>query len=426
MTLRGILRNLLLSLFSLAIALLLAEWVLRIALFNGWGIAKNVRNATIYSEVHPDASSPMYAANYWKLYTLFGGEERPPKQPHPLLGWVGNFDRTSLLHHEHVHVGRRRPVLLYGDSFAQCVESTCFQDILKNDSAFSTGHYLLNYGVGGFGLDQIGLLCTRSVDLYEKPFVVLSFMTRDLERACLDWRNGEKPYYTLENDGLELRNSPIDPDPLRYLDEHPPEVGSYLWRLFSHVARKDTVPGPEETEAFITRAKELNRRILHQAIADLRSRGLEFMVVVFDPLYRYEGDWRRDFIRDLLREEQVPYFFTLDLLRRNGYFGGDYQRFETPRHGHPTTYQNEQVAAMIAQCAMDPRRNERLAAFNREAIRLEVALRDTSSLEYQISRISMDSAWTAAVATKAHEKGITLDSMLVLDALWTMHERGIQ
>jgi hypothetical protein len=172
--------------------------------------------------------------DYWKLYFMFGGKYKPPETPHPLLGWVGRFDRETYTHAEYAGIADKRPVLLYGDSFASCAVDQCFQGILNSDSGFSQNHFLLNYGVGGYGVDQIFLLYQKSIEQYENPFVILSMLTEDLDGSALAVRTGQKPFYRLINNSLALSGIPIDPSPQSFFSKNPPGITSYLFRMFIH------------------------------------------------------------------------------------------------------------------------------------------------------------------------------------------------
>ena len=69
-----------------------------------------------------------WSDDYWKLLTLFKDPEHrlPPPRFDPVLGWrwpePGRIDGS----------GERRPVLLFGDSFAACIGDgeDCWQGLL--------------------------------------------------------------------------------------------------------------------------------------------------------------------------------------------------------------------------------------------------------------------------------------------------------
>lgn len=418
----GFLRNLVISGAMSVVTLAGAELLFRHALFSGWKVVAHLRDPGLYAKNYPDTTGVIFSQEYWLLYTLLGGERRPPEKPHPLLGWTGAFDRETLVHHDAANVRGKRPVLFYGDSFAECVFADCFQTILNGDTAFAKDHHLLNYGVGGYGVDQIHLLMTRTVDLYDRPFVVLSLMTRDLERSMLQARIGQKPFYTIEGDSLVLRNTPIDPDPLHWFKEHKPVVPSYLWRLMGHRVAGDTLLGPRETTAFNERLRQLNTRILQETFSTLRRKNIDFMVVVFEPLSERTADWRPLFMQELLEQEDVPYLFTFDLVRADGYHGGWYGRYEQTDNGHPTSHQNRLIASAVARFISDSTYREELSAFNRQRLRVRQRAHDRSTIEYWMEAISNDSTWYASIRAKAEEHGLPADSMLRVDADWMMHQ----
>ena len=169
------------------LTLIVAEIVFRIAIFIDLPTFNKLKNPALYADYFSDD-------DYWKLYYVFDGQYKPPENPHPLLGWIHDFSRTTYLHNKSKYLDSKRPVLLYGDSFAACVQDVeCFQDILNKDYEFSKEHYLLNYGVGGYGVGQIFLLMQNSFRLYEDPFVIISIMTGDLDRSILSVNTAQKP-----------------------------------------------------------------------------------------------------------------------------------------------------------------------------------------------------------------------------------------
>jgi hypothetical protein len=272
-------KQLLLPLAATAAALTAGELGLRIATHERAPGLAALRSPELYGDYFSDDV-------YWLLYQRFGGRYRAPPDPHPLLGWVGAFDRTSLVHHDAHELRGRRPVLLYGDSFAACVASPCFQEVLNDDPEFSRRCYLLNYGVGGYGLDQIYLLMRETLGLYADPIVVFGALTEDVDRTVLKVRVGQKPYFELEDGELVLRGVPITAASQAALEREGPRVWSYLWRLLVHSRQ---VQGPLRDalrrEASLRRNKEaLADAILRRAVADLRGHEAHFLLFV--------GDWR--------------------------------------------------------------------------------------------------------------------------------------
>lgn len=119
---------------------------------------------------------PNYPTITGSFNTLLAVHTSHPQKPHPVLGWIPvEMNRETYAHTEFSHVGHLRPVLLYGDPFAQCAtpDGTCFQYFLNTDKDFPAAIYFLNYGVGGYGFDEIFPPLKNSVHLFEAPFLWL-------------------------------------------------------------------------------------------------------------------------------------------------------------------------------------------------------------------------------------------------------------
>lgn len=339
--------ELLLAAGTLTVALVLAELGFRALLFSEVPLPAKLRDPWLYADYFSED-------DFWILQHIFEAGPSPPTDPHPLLGWIGRFSGESYLHDRSVELADRRPVLLYGDSFSQCVgDVECFEDILNADGDFSERHFLLNYGVGGYGLGQIYLLLERSVDQYQDPFVVVGLMTLDLDRTILSVRTGQKPRFVATDGALRLTGVPIDPDPEDFFARRPPTIRSYLARLFTRTLAR-VVPALGRDPGSEAEKKMVNGLILAEIEALLRARDLDHLFVIFHPQWNGvsslndSSDWRDTFLRNLMEERDLPYVWTKDLLREDRQArGGSWNDFIDRNNGHPTTRYNELVAAAI-------------------------------------------------------------------------------
>jgi hypothetical protein len=74
-----------------------------------------------------------------------------------------------------------------------------------------TGRRVLNAGVRGYGLDQIVLRAERMVPQIRPSTVVLAFIADDISRTALSVRDAKgKPYFVPQDEGLALRNVPVE------------------------------------------------------------------------------------------------------------------------------------------------------------------------------------------------------------------------
>jgi hypothetical protein len=231
---------------------------------------------------------------------------------------------------------------------------TRIEDLVNGDEAFAAGHWLLNYAVSGYGLDQILLLVRATIGLYDDPVVIVSWMTLDLDRVVLTVRDLPKPYFRIEQDELVLCGTPLPADPEDFYRAHPPEVRSYLLarlrhsRLGQRITRRLGCDEPHLQEK-----QELGRAMVRSLVHELGSREVDAVLVVFHPqvpgvsTLDGAGEWRDGYFRALLGELDVDALWAKDLVRGVLAAGARPEDLIDPRNGHPTVLYNEIVARAI-------------------------------------------------------------------------------
>ncbi len=100
--------------------------------------------------------------------------------------------------------------LVFGDSF------TFGEDVSDDDTYAAWLQKLhgpnlevLNFGVHGYGHDQMLVYLQEEGIRYHPDIVILGFVDWDMERNLLDFRDYAKPRFDLGRDGLTLRNTPV-------------------------------------------------------------------------------------------------------------------------------------------------------------------------------------------------------------------------
>jgi len=321
----------LLILLSVAFTYALVEIIFRTLLFSNAPFMAKFRDASLYADYFSDT-------NFMKLQFAFHPEWKGDFQPHPLLGWRGQFPTDGYRHDDMPNLKDRRPILIYGDSFLACgaVSEDCVENRLN---AQLTDQYALNYAVRGYGVDQMYLLMHGSVPLYEKPLVIIGIMTYDLDRSILSVFTYPKPQIVPNGDGLAV----IPPDTQMDLDPH---IASYLHRLYLHTGRPYR-PREEWLEGDRQRArkKEINAAILHQMIQELRENKIEPLFVILEPMETVNhGDWRGYFLLETLRAEKADYLIASALILQDGKALQDYYLPDD----HPSAYQLQVIAQKLA------------------------------------------------------------------------------
>lgn len=415
---------------SILFAGFLGELFFRWALFSSGDSFAGLKQAEDFA--HP------LSPEYWKLRYHFGQDSDfpPPKEPLPELGWGHVFFRGCYMHKELFKKDyNKRPVLLYGDSFAMTVNAAeSFQDILNVDTTFNKEHYFLNYGIGGYGVGQIMMLMERTAHKFHRPFVVFSLLTTDMDRTILPWRTGQKPQFDVDEaaDSLVIRNLPIDSVPEHWMEENGPGITSYLFRRFLY-SKLNFLPHiingrSRANEYYSNHIKRTNAKVLKRAVNHLNGLDLDYVVMVFhhrEDILKSEGevdpDWREKFIKEQLEKLDVPYIWTRDLiLADHKKTGKGYRDYILEHDGHPTTYYNQLVCEEIKKRISQSRYTD-----SWEADTITKGLYSQGIWRNE-KNIRMDSAWVKQIRAKADTNGTPLDQAIRGDAAWILKGKLIK
>ncbi len=317
----GRLRRLLPKLvLSVVFLFLLLEGSVRFLLFSSatssWSVAQRLRDPARFGS---SSSDDLYWYLTWRWKKPREGDYVPPHDPR--LGWTwGTVAPGSYVHIGETRLGARRPILLFGDSYSACLTlaEECFQGLLE-DSALADDYALLNYGICGYGLDQIWLLLGPVLDrhLEKRPIVVVGLLVNDdLDRIAVSMREWPKPRLRLEDGRLFVPPGEIPAPGLR-LAEDPPAPSSWAWALLGASRFGDqSIRGTPAQEA---EKQELSRHILRAIVADLRSHEVPFFFLLFHTSECVEEsdppDWRDQVVHEELDQLDAPWYQVRDDIR---------------------------------------------------------------------------------------------------------------
>ena len=143
---------------------------------------------------------------------------------HPVLGWMPkpNLSITNSIGqtyttnsrgfrspHEFERSADKYTVLVVGDSFTYgswADDTEVWPTLLEGlDPEIN----LLNFGVAGFGVDQMSLMLEMQIEEFAPDLVIAAFISDDLHRTTLCFRDYWKPMYVIQNNDLVLTNTPI-------------------------------------------------------------------------------------------------------------------------------------------------------------------------------------------------------------------------
>jgi hypothetical protein len=213
--------------------------------------------------------------------------------PHQTLGWsmvpgvrmkrggatytVNREGFRSL--HDFANLPDRYQVLIVGDSFT-------FGDSLDDKD---TWPYLLeqrdprlnvlNMAGTGYGIDQMYLTLQESIGQYRPQLVIAAFISDDLGRSLLTFRDFKKPRFVLRNNELVLTNTPIGTPEEVYREaqakaDHLSPIQlvnlarAFRWRMTE--AKSPCDPNGECTQ--------LNTRLFEEMSRASAARGAQFMM----------------------------------------------------------------------------------------------------------------------------------------------------
>lgn len=156
-------------------------------------------------------ADPLCEDAYWALRQKAETQETPLSR-HARLGWT--------LHPDHLNTlgawksppvwSQTAPRLgVFGDSFVQGT-TLDGQRLTDHLQAGLPKLQVLGYGVGGYGLGQIVLSMEAHLPKLKGDQAVLGIMLMDLDRSILHFRDGPKPWFSVEERALTLHTDHID------------------------------------------------------------------------------------------------------------------------------------------------------------------------------------------------------------------------
>lgn len=311
---------------------LAAESCFQAYLFSVWSRDTVHRQPELYADYYTDDL-------YWHLHQTWR-EEPVAFTPHEELGWLGNFAPEDFRHYEEPTLKGRRPIVLFGDSFSACTPDVqCFEDIMEQDSILSQDFAVLNYGVGGYGIDQIMMLMEHVLPLYPDAIVILGMMTLDIDRAHLRLREAPKPKFDVVNGELKQTHHAQ-----AFLDI---QVDSLLFRRF---LRSSIIPDSiYDWWTNPTQVQQVKQQRTTAILQEMMELTLERQMVplVFDPLnVQIRGrEWRRRVIEDFWTQNEISFVSGYSVYQQHSstqsldwFIGAD---------GHPTSAYNRLLVREI-------------------------------------------------------------------------------
>lgn len=288
-----------------------------------------------------DQSAPQLEGGGFVVDPLLGwAPEKTPQNPLGILAEQPyNPDFTA------------KTILFYGDSYVYGMSPTPInQRIPQQLDRLLPDYTVYNYGVVGYGLDQILLRFQETHPDFETPFVIVGTYTLDIDRALLKVREAPKPYFEIKDEQLALMGVPVEPDMETWLEQHPLTIKSYFLAFMVRTS-KIMAGGFQPTEMSDNRQEKevLGAKIIESIVNEAQTHELPLLWVIFyrEEEFGYEG-WREIFLQDLLTRLDIPYIDTKELFQQQAELRAvEISAFYDPRHDHFNELGSQVVAEAI-------------------------------------------------------------------------------
>lgn len=363
--LRRNMANVLLLIFSTLFCVTISEIVLRFLLFSD--IFKN----TTIRKTHHYFANMHVDDNVYRLLLRWEleGREKEPIFPRfdPIVGFTAEpvtednplgivIDRKYTLD----EFKGKRTLLFFGDSFIKGFTDFEYKIPELLDKELDNA-LVLNFGVSGYGLDQMYIRLRSVIDLFDMPHVVVGLIYADLDRCLYKVMHAAKPYFEVSGDSLVLKGVPITANYGQWLKRYPITIKSYLIAGLEGLIRRARKTRfateyffnlhPSETKERRDEEKLIVRKLIENIKKESDARDARLTFVVFPNTFNmiHEG-WYEVFLREVFGELNIDYVNLTEPLRNYLKTNGRRWYRDLYTNGaHPTEQENIVITNFIAK-----------------------------------------------------------------------------
>ncbi len=242
-------------------------------------------------------------------------------------------------------------ILVFGDSFT-------FGDVVSDDETYPfylqqllPGSEVLNFGVHGYGHDQMLLYLKEQTSKYSPDIVMTGFVTCNILRNIYNFRDYAKPKFILQDGKLVLTNTPIPP-PEELLQNE--KYRSKFLRILKIIKTwRDWKTGKMDVSEKEHQAMKITEPILDEMIAEIRrirAEPLFLYIPSFNDLLEENRNLYpvNSFFRRFVAGRDIRWVSGVDALKRESEKGIDFEK-----EGHWNAKANELMAEAVAEYLME-------------------------------------------------------------------------
>jgi len=349
--------------------------VLAISLIISFFVCEFLLRTVIFSDYFKNKINIHYFANYYEsdnayrllLRNQLKGREEEPIFPEfdPQVGWtaetVTKDNPLGIVTDKGYTIDEykdKRTLLFFGDSFIEGLTDINYKIPQLLDKKLD-GISVLNFGVAGYGFDQMYLRLHSVINLFDKPHIVIGLIYPDIDRCVFKVMHSAKPYFEVENDSLVLKGVPIPANYGKWLRLYPITIKSYLFAGFKGIIRRILVSRfvkehwfefyPSESPKRKNEKKTICRLLIKKIKNECDAKGSKLTFILFpDRIDMIHKGWYEIFLKKTFTDLDVNYLDLTEPLKK--YLDSNNLKWYSDLYrlrNHPDARENEVISGII-------------------------------------------------------------------------------
>ena len=355
--------NAILLVLSIIFALALGEGLLRLFIFSDTFSEQALKLlGRFIGDIYADDSR--YRLQH--RLKLKGREDEPVFSSfHPLLGWTARpitednpLGITKDAPYALDSLYREQVMLFFGDSFTLGLTdmNDKIPQLLDDKLSEMT---VLNFGVAGYGLDQMYLYLKTVGDFFSDAHVMIGLFYNDIDRCVYKIREAPKPYFEVEAGELVLKGTPLPDHYGKWLEVYPLPRQSYFLTISMGLLRRQFKRRwasehlfqfhPSETQRKREEKTIITRLLIEKIKKEIDLKGWKLTFVLFPyNIHLIKEGWYERYLHNILLTNNIDYIDMKKPL--NKYMNNEMlQWYEVySNNNHPTEKENQLMSDFIA------------------------------------------------------------------------------
>ncbi len=328
------------------------QLTISLVVFEAFARVGNTLNISVFSKLTYFVN-PACGEMYYRLARPIG-DAVATKAYDPILGWKPKSRPGNLQGLPWPTFTDERPkAWFFGDSFTAGV-------VMPEDSIparfekYRPKRQALNFGVGGYGVDQIWLRYEQESDkIPEGSPIYIGILTTDLDRSVLGYFFGYKPVFRPEGTEFKYIAPPPREDIAEFARQKPETIPSYSLALLRTAAELVTTQfDRSETHCGLQEKQAVNAYLMDRLLnrAKERKHQLRWIIFVSFASFYKPMNWRHDFLTGFLTKRRQFFLDSREALSREArLLNVAPEIYYIPNDGHLNAKGNDIIAKYLSR-----------------------------------------------------------------------------